>query len=250
MNLTRLSSLAAAAVLMAGCSALTPPFEATAFGPGKVYALVSIYSGEQVEAGETETLTGAIGALTGSGAYFYSADAVLRESAPLITDEFAQVGSYRLMPPRQVLNHPAYRAFAADEQAMLAPPRLVADGYKYLWNPDRLAQLAREMDVDGVAVVDIQYGYKFWGTNFAGIGADGWTAPDIRMQTTFVDRNGQTVWRHQVHNIMRDGPPAVAGDLADPDAMHPLFVEASVLSAQSLLDSLERRTGAQSASTQ
>ncbi|NNG02740.1 MAG: hypothetical protein HKM95_01385 [Inquilinus sp.] len=249
MTLTRICALAATAALLAGCAGLTPPFEVSAFGPDKVYAVVSIYSEKEVEAGETETLTGMLGAIRGDGAYFYSADAVLRESTPLIVDEFAGVGSYRLMPPRQVLNHAAYRAFAADEQPRLQVPRLVADGYKYIWNPERLGQLARDLDVDGVAVVYIRYGYKFWGTNFAGIGADGWTAPDIRMETTFIDRNGQAVWRHQVHNIMRDGPPAVAGDLADPDAMHPLFVEASVLSAQSLLGSLERRTGALSAST-
>ncbi len=155
-----------------GCAGLAPPFEKQAFGPEKNYAVVSIYADKDIEKeGDSETLAGTYKALSGKAAYFYSAEDALNASAPSIRRELASSNHYRLVPQRRVLTDAAYRRVEPDVQAKLAEKRQLASGYKYLWDPQKLGGLARDLDVDGVVTVHVQYGYKLWGTNYARITA-------------------------------------------------------------------------------
>ncbi len=232
-----LSSLLAAG----GCAALKPPFEKQAFGSEKVYAVVSIYADKDIEKeGDSETLVGMYKALSGKGAYFQSAEHALNASAPLISRELASSEHYRLVSQRRVLSHAAYRRVEPDVQAKLAEKRHLASGYKYLWDPQKLGSLARDLGVDGVITVHVQYGYKFWGTNFAKVTSKGKTSPIIGMTARFYDRNGQPVWKYSAKKYLAEGVPAT-GDAADMSRLQPLMVKASGLTAQAIVASLERR---------
>lgn len=234
------------ALTLAGCAGSSGPFEPTAFGPDRTYAIVSVHAHRQILGDSPETLTGMFGALASDDAgYLAESNPVLQESAPKIVDEFGRADSYHLMPARQVLSHPAYNAMRSDTQP---DRRVVADGYKYFENQARLGQLATDMGVDGVAVVGIRYGFKFDGMNFAGLVASGNTVPEITMDVTFYDRAGRVVWQDDIYFVASDGPPAAHGDSADFDLLHPYLVEAGKRTAESLSVALDRRVGSFTAS--
>ncbi len=224
-----------------GCAGLTPPFEKQAFGSEKVYAVVSIYADKDIEKeGDSETLVGTVKALSGKAAYYHSAEDALNASAPLIRRELASSAHYRLLPRRKVLQSAAYQRLEPDVQGKLAEKQHLATGYKYLWDPQKLGVLAKELDVDGVITVHVQYGYKFWGTNFAKVTAKGKTSPVINMTARFYDQNGRPVWKYATKKYLVEGVPAT-GDAADMDRLKPLMVKASGLTAQAIVASLDRR---------
>jgi hypothetical protein len=132
----------------------------------------------------------------------------------------------------------------ADEQAMLTEKKLIAKDYKHFWNAAKLGQLAEELGVDGVIVISAKFGYHFFGRKTGafdiGLAAEGKTSPEINMTAAFYDCQGNNVWKHCVHRILREGAP-LEGEAADIVKLEPLMVKASELVAQSLLNSLDRR---------
>lgn len=228
-------------MIIGGCAGLTPPFEKQAFGSEKIYAVVSIYADKDIEKeGDSETLVGTYKALSDKAAYYHSAEEALNASAPRIRRELASSNHYRLVPERRVLTDAAYRRVEPDVQAKLAEERHLASGYKYLWDPQKLGGLARDLKADGVVTVHVQYGYKFWGTNYAKITAKGKTSPVIRMTARFYDQNGQPVWNYSTKKYLVEGVPSM-GDAADLDRLQPLMVKASGLTAQAIVAGLDRR---------
>ncbi len=226
---------------LSGCAGVTPPFEKQAFGSEKVYAVVSIYADKDIEKeGDSETLVGTYKAITGKAAYYHSAEEALNASAPRIRRELASSSHYRLVPERRVLSDAAYRRVEPDVQAKLAEKRHLVSGYKYIWDPQKLGQLARDLRVDGVITVHVQYGYKFWGTNYAKVTAKGKTSPVIRMTARFYDENGQPVWNYSTKKYLVEGVPSM-GDAADMKQLQPLMVKASGLTAQAIVAGLDRR---------
>ena len=232
-----LASLAA----VTGCAALAPPFEKQAFGYDKTYALVSIYADKNItKEGEAATAVGMIKALAGKAAYGQSAEDAFNASASLIGQELASSRHYRLAPAIGVLDHPAYQDVLSDPQGKLSEKRHLAPGYKYLWDNKKLGKLARDLNVDGVITVHVQYRYKHWGTNFGGLTSTGKTSPVIGMTVRFYDRGGQPVWTYADKKYLTEGVPAV-GDAADMTALQPLIVRGSELTARAVVASLDKR---------
>ncbi len=243
MKIDRLCALALIAVLLTACSSSgsdTPgPIVRTAFGAGQTYAVVSIDAHRLVRGDAPDTLTGVVGALmSDDAAYLTSAVPVLRDSVPMMVYGLGQANSFRLMPAEQVLNHPAYAATAADPKPNR---RIVAAGYKYFENAARLGRLATALGVDGVAVVSVDFRFKFDGVSYSRLAGTGNTVPEIIMEITFHDRTGQVVWQDDITYVAPEGPPSPHGDSANFDLLKPHLVNAGALTAESLATALDSR---------
>lgn len=248
MNTDRLCIFAVTAMMLAGCAGSDSPgpIVRSAFGAERTYAVVSIDAHRLVRGSAPNTLTGVVGVLTSDdAAYLTSAAPVLRQSVPMMIDALGRANSFRLMPAPQVLDHPAYIAMAGDPRP---DRRIVADGYKYFENAARLGRLATALDVDGVAVVSVDFRFKFDGVNYSRLVGAGATVPEIIMEIAFHDRRGNVVWQDDMTYVAPYGPPSPHGDSANFDLLKPYLVEAGALTAESLAVALDSRLGLQSAS--
>ncbi len=222
-------------VLPAACG-LALPFERDAFGQDRVYALVTVFSPRHVEGGETTTVAGVLR----GGKYYFDAAPALNRSIRGIERAFATPRSYRLMPPARVRAHPAYRAVAADPVPGRPPAVVVAPGYKFIVNDDKLARLARDLGVDGVIVARLNLRYKFYGHKLVGIAATGKTHPVVEVDLRFVDRNARTVWQFKEKKVWNTGAKSV-DEGAVPERMYPLFAQAIPESIKAVLQRLDSR---------
>lgn len=250
MNIDRLSAFAVIAALLAGCAGSNSdspgPIVRAAFGADRTYAVVSIDAHRLVRGDAPDTLTGLVGAImSDDAAYLTSAAPVLRESLPMMVAAFGQANSFRLMPAAQLLNHPAYTAMAGDPKP---DRRIVADGYKYFENAARLGRLGTALGVDGVAVVSVDFRFKFDGVSYSRLAGAGNTVPEIIMEIVFHDRTGQIVWQDEITYVAPYGPPSPHGDSANFDLLRPHLVEAGALTAETLAVALDNRLGLLTAS--
>ena len=183
-------SLLALILSAAGCKPLTPPYEPSAFGPDKVYALVTIVSDRDVEGGDTTTVRGALS----SGKYYFPARDALARSVAGIESALSGHKAWRLLPPEELRAKPAWQAIQGDP---VPPGAIVAPGYKFfhLLDTDKLAKLARDLDVDGIIILKLDYRYTFTGTRVGRLAASGKTHPVIRVDLRFHDRDGRLVYR-------------------------------------------------------
>ena len=240
----RMGIAALAALWLVGCAGLTPPFEQTAFGPQKTYAVVSIYSSPYIEGSEVETVEGAFRVLKGEGAYAATSEDVLNATAPRIVRILDQSPHFELMDATAVLSSPSYQQVEADPLAKFGTQYHVASGYKYLWNGEKLGALAKSLGADGVIVVSTDFRYRFYGqkTGVLGVGAtaEGTTSPDITMTFAFYGPDGTYVWKHQERKVLREGVTSV-GEAADFENLEPLLVKATGMVAESMNASLAKR---------
>ena len=245
MNFARICAVALIAAQLAACSGSNSnrpgPIVRSAFGADRTYAVVSIDAHRLVRGDAPDTLTGVVGALmSDDAAYLTSAAPVLRDSVPMMIYAFGQANSFRLMPEAQMLEHPAYAGMAADPKP---DRRIIADGYKYFENADRLGRLATALDVDGVAVVSVDFRFKFDGVTYSRLAGAGNTVPEIVMQIAFHDRNGKIVWQDDITYVAPEGPPSPHGDSANFDLLRPHLVTAETLAV-----ALDNRLGPLTAS--
>jgi hypothetical protein len=232
-RLLRLALITGSLVLLSACTALAPPYEASAFGSDKVYALVSVFSPKDVEGGETTTLRGA---LTDARYYFPAAPA-LKASIPGIEKALAGHSAFRLYSPRKLKKNPAYLGIRPDTR-----PRgiIVAPGYKFIVTPDKLAGLAGKLGVDGVIVLKLDYRFKFYGHKWGGIAATGKTNPVIKVDLRFFDRNGKLVYQTKGSKTWNKGAPS-RDEGADPKRMLPLLTRAAPETVRVIANRLDAR---------
>ena len=150
----------AAAFLLTGCSmALTgrAEVEKQAFTKEKKYALVTIsaskeFSGEQgffQMFKDNENIRG------------INTQPVVDELVPVIRKKLAQTGYFTSVPMTNIVNNPSYKLLQEDEKVRRAGifsiEQNVGYGYKYLADEQKLSQLARDLDVDGVICVNMNF---------------------------------------------------------------------------------------------
>jgi len=220
--------------LLTACSGITPPFEASAFGPDRTYALVTIVSSKDVEGGETTTVRGA--ALS-DAYYYFPAKPALEKSVSGLEKALDGHQAWRLLPPQELKSHPAWRNTPAEE---VSGGYVVAPGYKFLKTPATLANLARELNVDGVILLKLDFHFKFYGHKMVGIAATGKTNPVIKVDLRFLDRNGKVVYRTTGTKIWNEGAPA-RDEAANPDLMYPLLAKAAEESVRVISRRLDNR---------
>ncbi|HFD32338.1 MAG TPA: hypothetical protein ENJ28_06510 [Gammaproteobacteria bacterium] len=220
-------------VLLSGCSVLAPPYVASAFGEKKVYALVTVVSPKDVEGGETSTLRGTFS----DAKYYYSAKPALNASIHKIEKAMANHIAYRLYPPAKLKKHRAYRTIRSDNKPRNAiiPPR-----YKFVVTDKKLSTLAKKLGVDGVIVLKVGFGFKFYGNKYFGIAASGKTNPKILVDMKFIDRDGKVVYQTKGTKIWSKGVPS-NDQGAVPKALNPLLVKAVATTVRTIANRLDTR---------
>ena len=82
---------------------------------------------------------------------------VIDELVPSIRAKLAQTGYFTSVPMKTIVNHNAYKTLGEDERsikvAFIKKDLNVAKGYKYFSGKEKLAELAKELNVDGVICV-------------------------------------------------------------------------------------------------
>jgi hypothetical protein len=86
---------------------------------------------------------------------------VIDELVPIIRAKLAQTGYFTSVPMKQIVNSKPYLKLPEDEKiqqvAFLKNELNVARGYKYFDDSQKLAQLARDLGVDGVLCVQMNF---------------------------------------------------------------------------------------------
>jgi hypothetical protein len=169
----------------------------TAFGAKKRFAVVSIAS--------MKDFTGEKGLTQ----MFKSSDEIpgtntqplIDKLAPEIVSTLDESGNFILVPEQDVLSSAAYSSIAEDEKVMkvmfLSKDMNAAHNYKYISDPQKYAELARQLDVDGVIGITMNFsltaGKSF--VNIAGLslGKKSYSVMAASSATAY-DRNGNVIW--------------------------------------------------------
>lgn len=231
-----------AVLVLAGC--MTTPYKAETFSPTKRFAVVSIVTSEEIQAGSQQgaSLSGLIKAAASSESGFSAkADALFQKTAPLVEKTFAGQKAIPLMPPAKVKANPAYVAAKGDEPAhklaWMNMKLIVAPGYKYFGSEETLADIARQINVDGVIMVNVMYGVAE-----NKVGTLGMAAGTHRAMTTImvsaIGRDGQKLWVEQFKGEAKESV-GFFGDAVNFVTMQPMWVE----STQAALAELTKKLG-------
>lgn len=191
----------ALAMITSGCAmALTgrAKVQKEAFTPKKRYALVSIsavrdFMGER-SVGEMFKDASEIDGL--------NTQPVIDELVSDIRAKFAKTGYFTSLPMKQIVTSKAYRAVEEDEKvfkvAFTSNEMIVAKGYKYLSDPQKLAKLARDLNVDGVITVTMSFAIQSGksGLNVMGLSfGKKEYASDATITALAYDRDGNVLWK-------------------------------------------------------
>lgn len=239
------SLLLVVAVFLSGCSmAMTgrAEVEQQAFTKEKKYALVTIsavkeFSGEKglfQMFKDDENIRG------------INTQPVVDDLVPVIRKKLAQTGYFTSVPMKTIVNSPSYKLVAEDERVRRAgifnTELNVGNGYKYLADEQKLSQLARDLDVDGVicvnmafSVVALKSSLSLAASNLLGglplsVGEKEY-ASSVAMSLTAYDAAGKLIWEDSTVKQAEPGDEKaiVLLDLSDLTAtnfekMHPSAV--------------------------
>lgn len=167
------SKLLIAAVLgwlLAGCTPMVvtgaPDVDKTAFGARKRFAVVSIaalktFQGERSLADTFKSADEVAGANT---------QPLINQLNPKIMHALSRSHRFTLMPESRVLTNRAYRSLPEDPRAVkvlfMSADMNVANNYHYFSEPEKYAKLARDLGVDGVIGITMNFGISTGGGNF------------------------------------------------------------------------------------
>lgn len=248
----RLLALATAVVALNACVIIPSSYETQAFGKAKKFAVVSVAATPEISSGSGTgsgigfTVSGLIKAASDESGYHNDADKILAETAPLILKELGNNRHYTLVPAKTVLGHKAYRAAEAEDTSMtlgFGKKWLVAPGYKYFKSEDRLAKLARELNVDAVVVVNVNYSAGFTGAQAMGVIAGGVHHGKAMVMVYAVDRNGRVIWKDG-GNASSDNSIGGVGESVNFTRLHPLLIEATRNATKKLMENVNSKVAA------
>ncbi len=256
MKISKLSTLFLTAVMALSLGACAPmvitggaDVQKTAFGPKKRFAVVSIAS--------TKTIT----AEKGITQLFKKTDEIpgadtqplINALKPKVIKSLSRDKNITLVSERKVLNSRAYKKMNEDErkfQVLFASDEInVAKHYKYFSNPEKYAQLARELKVDGV--IGITMGFAIT-SDKAGLSVNGLSfgrkayRPVATITAVAYDRNGELIWKDSTVKQAEPGDTKAIFlfDFSDMTAtnyekMHPKAIEIGGEAVEVLLSRLD-----------
>lgn len=189
-------------LLLAGCSGMvitgSADVDKSAFGDRKRFAVVTINSMKDFhgEKGltqmfkDTDEIPGA------------NTQPLIDRMATTIISTLDKSGNFTLVPERQVLNSSSYQRVAQDEKVtkvmFMSKDMNVAKNYKYISDPEKFAQLARELDVDGVISVNVNFsltaGKNFISVAGLSLGKKNYSVMASSAAVAY-DRNGKVIWK-------------------------------------------------------
>lgn len=208
-------------------------YDTEAFGKSKKFAVVTVAANPEIGI----TVDGVARNPRPELDYRKDVTRILRETTPLILKELEQSPYYTLISPRTVLTNKAYRTATTDDpkSAMLASLMLTAPGYKFFGTEGRLAQLARDLNVDAVLVVSVDYA-----SGYIAAGNGGVQRGRAVVSVNAVNQAGNVVWKDGgvgiSENVVRS-----ANESVNPDRLRPLLIEASRNAARKLLYKVESK---------
>lgn len=220
-------------------------FDANAFGKEKSYAVVSILADPQIRQTQGErSLAGMFKSLKKDSGYTEDSSAVFNKTVPLVIREFGKSKSFRLVSQRRVLSNKEYKELEGDNPRVLWATQNVADGYKYFSGKAKLAELARALDVDGVLVLSMQYGFAPSGTTVNGMVSIGSRYAMTTIGVRAVDRDGNTVWKTTAKGISQklEDQSGVA-ESVNFEKLQPHLVGSTRDATRKLLNDLQEKAG-------
>lgn len=148
-----MSGIAVLVLLLSACAPMTitggADVDKAAFGAQKRFAVVSIASMKDFygEKGLTQMFK-STDEIPGA-----NTQPLIDTLAPQIVRTLDKSGNFILVPEQDVLSSEAYRKVPEDEKVMkvlfMTKDLNVARNYKYISDPQKYADLARQLDVDG-----------------------------------------------------------------------------------------------------
>lgn len=247
MSLSRLTKplLAAALALGLGACVIIPSsYKSEAFGKSKRFAVVSVAAAPEVHvshAGAGQTISGLVKAISKDSGYRNDAGKIFADTTPLIVRELEKSRRFTLVPSQSVLQAKTYRSIEADDPAIplsFGKKMLVAPGYKYFSSEDKLARLARELNVDAVIVVSVNYMAGFTGAQVGGVISGGVHKGNVLVTVYAVDRNGGVVWKDG-GDATSDNSIGGIGESVNFTRLHPLLIEATRNATRKLMEKME-----------
>lgn len=201
-----------ALLTLAGCSPMvitgSADVDKMAFGPKKRFAVVSIAATKTIQAEkgvtqlfkDTDEIPGA------------NTQPLIDAVKPKIIKALAAHKDIRLLSERKLLKSKAYKQTVEDERMMkvlfMSDPINVAKGYKYLSEPKKYAQLAKQLNVDGV--IGIHMGFSI-SSGKGGLSINGLTfgkksyRPVASISAVAYDRNGKQIWKDSTIKMAEEG---------------------------------------------
>ena len=168
-----------------------------AFGTKKRFAVVSISSMKDFygEKGLTQIFK-STDEIPGA-----NTQPLIDKLAPKIVSTLDESGNFILVPQQEVLSSAAYRKVTEDEKVMkvlfMTKDVNVAHNYKYISDPQKFAELARQLDVDGVIGITMNFsltaGKNFVSISGLSLGKKSYSVMAASSAIAY-DRNGNVIW--------------------------------------------------------
>jgi hypothetical protein len=243
----RALGVAAAVLALSACNMRT--VRRDAFGPKKTYAVVSIHAHHKIQPhGNTQgmgSLTGLVKSAKKDAGRTADVAEALEEGAGIVLRALRGSRHYQLLAEERVLRSAVYAKAAGDDPDGTFLKFKAAKGYKYFAprSKQKLAQLARELKVDGVIVAQLNYGFLFSGVSAAGLVAGGKHRGSLMLTVVAYDRDGAPVWTDVIQAKSEKTIGTAAANVADFPKLRPLLTEATSSGSRDLVAQLDRSVG-------
>ena len=241
------------ALTLGGCSPIVisgkADAEKTAFGSKKQFAVVSIaamktFYGEKGFTQmfkDTDEIPGA------------NSQPLIDGVKPEIIAKLGKDKNIQLVPERKVLRSKAYKNIEEDERKIkvlfTSDEMNVAKGYKFVSSPEKLASLAKSLNVDGVIAINmtfsIQSGKGGFSLNGISLGSKSYS-PVATVSVRAYDRSGKEIWNDNTTKMAEPGDTKAIFimDFSDVtstnfEKMHPKAIEIGTQAVDVLLTRLD-----------
>jgi len=219
----------AAAALVCACVIVPTRLSPDAFGAQKTYAVVTIATNEEIAQGNKKFSEWLQGYNPARDSRF-----LLEEVKPLLLERFAHSGHFRLLPERQVLGSNAYRAVPAGNPKFMGVSFHVPEGYRFFADKAAFSALARDLGVDGVVFVKLDFDVLLRNTSAFG---------HAYLIVHAFDRDGRVVWKDAVY-AQSDRAIGHRGGTVIYEELQPLLIDATGQAAAAVIAKLDEKLGA------
>lgn len=212
-----------------------------AFAPTKTYAIVSISSFDSIQKrGQNASLLGMLKSASSESGFSGDATKMFNGHYKLVIDELQKMGHFTLLPEKKVTGNEAYRKTEGDNPDGIIIDMISPDGYKYFTDAKKMQQLAKDLKVDGVIALSMQYSFATSGVGIGGLFTAGRQRALTRVTVYAVDTNGEYVWNDTIEQRSEDYL-GVLGESGNFTKLEPLFREATVTGTKELIARLSQQ---------
>ncbi len=200
----------ACAIEMTGKPRETPQFikrilnknktTSNAFGKTKSYAIVTIAAFPYIlnVGNDAGTIAGILKSTSKKYAYLKSSKTIFHDTYLSVLNAFAKSNNFRLIPPAEAIETEIYKNTEGDKPVLGVSKLILAPGYKHYKDKNKLAKLAKKLNVDGVIVIYLNYAYRFSGVGISRIVSVRAHYAVAGIRVIAVNQKAQIVWKDEV----------------------------------------------------